>query len=59
MWLVVSAIAALISTKAWIDKPGKNYYAQLSMGLWALTAMIFVDHVIVGSLKALKEISLR
>ena len=46
MWLVVSAIAALISTKAWIDKPGKNYYAQLSMGLWALTAMIFVDHVI-------------
>ena len=43
MWLVVSAIAALIATGAWI---GKNYYGQLSFGLWALTAMISVYHVI-------------
>lgn len=46
MWLVVSAIAALIATGAWIHRPGKNYYGQLSIGLWALTAMILVDHVI-------------
>lgn len=46
MWLVVSAIAALIATGAWIHRPGKNYYSQLSIGLWALTAMISVDHVI-------------
>lgn len=46
MWLIVSAIAALAATGAWINRPGKNYYGHLAMGLWALTAMIFVDHVI-------------
>lgn len=46
MWLVVSAIAALIVTGAWIHRPGKNYYGQLSIGLWTLTVMISVDHVI-------------
>lgn len=46
MWLIVSAIAALAVTGAWINRPGKNYYGQLSIGLWGLTTMIFVDHVI-------------
>lgn len=46
MWLIIAAICALIATFAWIKNPTKNRYGYLSMAFWALTAMIFVDHVI-------------
>ncbi|MBE6522445.1 MAG: hypothetical protein E7Z62_04885 [Thermoplasmata archaeon] len=46
MWLVIAAICALVATFAWINKPGVNRYGHLALAFWALTAMIFVDHVI-------------
>ncbi len=46
MWLVIAAICALAMTFAWIKKPGKNRYGQISLAFWALTFMIFIDHVV-------------
>ena len=46
MWLVIAAICALTATFAWINRPGVNRYSHLALAFWALTAMVFVDHVI-------------
>lgn len=46
MWLIIASVCALITTFAWINAPKKNRYGQLSMAFWALSFMIFVDHVI-------------
>jgi hypothetical protein len=47
MWLLISAIAGLVTTQFWLREPaGKYRLGQLAMVFWALTAMIFVDHVI-------------
>jgi len=46
MWLVTSLIAAVSATIAWRLVP-KNYRMDiLSIMLWGLTAMIFVDHIL-------------
>ena len=46
MWLVIASIFALVATYSWINTPGKNRNGQLALAFWALTFMIFVDHVI-------------
>ncbi|MGN0098844.1 MAG: hypothetical protein ACI38Y_05935 [Candidatus Methanomethylophilaceae archaeon] len=47
MWLIVSAVAALVATAAWAVVPrGKYRLGGLSLAFWGLTFMIFVDHVI-------------
>ena len=47
MWLIIAALAAVISTMAWIiSKTNKYRLAELSMAFWALTIMVFIDHTI-------------
>ena len=47
MWLIVIAVAAVISTALWYTKDLENHYRlnTLSMILWGTTIMVFVDHV--------------
>mgnify|MGYP000891920199 CR=1 FL=1 len=45
MWLVIFAISALIATGIYLFQTQKYYTGQLSLGLWALTACVFADHV--------------
>ena len=46
MWLLIASIFALVATYSWINNPGKNRNGTLALAFWALTFMIFVDHVI-------------
>lgn len=45
MWLVIFAIAALITTGVYLFQTQKYHMGYLSLGLWALTVCIFIDHV--------------
>ena len=47
MWLVVLAVAAVVSTALWYVKDVENGYklSHLSLILWGTTIMVFVDHV--------------
>jgi hypothetical protein len=45
MWLVIFAISALIATGIYLFHTQKYYLGYLSLGLWALTACIFIDHL--------------
>lgn len=45
MWLITSAIAAVISTALWYFKDDGRYKLHiLSLIFWGATIMIFVDH---------------
>lgn len=46
MWLLMSAVAAICATYAWLKRPGKDRLAPLSMAFWGLTTCVFVDHVL-------------
>jgi len=46
MWLVVSLIAAIIVTIFWFEAPKKYRLNYLSLMLWGLSVMIFVDHIL-------------
>ncbi|MGE4577132.1 MAG: hypothetical protein AB7D42_01185 [Candidatus Methanomethylophilaceae archaeon] len=45
MWLVIFAISALVTTGLYLFRTQKYYMGHLSLGLWALTACVFLDHV--------------
>jgi hypothetical protein len=46
MWLVISSIAAIAATAAWIRAPKKYALGSLSLMLWGLSLMVLVDHVL-------------
>lgn len=47
MWLLVLAMAAVLSTAVWYSKAENDVYMLklLSLILWGATIMVFVDHV--------------
>lgn len=47
MWLIMTALAALIATAVWYTKAPEDKYklGLLSLILWGATLMWFVDHV--------------
>jgi hypothetical protein len=45
MWLVIFAISTLVTTGIYLFQTQKHNLGYLSLGLWALTACVFVDHV--------------
>lgn len=46
MWLITSAVAAIAATAVWTYAPKKYRLDQLSLMLWGLTVMVFVDHAL-------------
>ena len=45
MWLIILAIAAVISTALWYFKDDGRYRLEiLSLIFWGATVMVFVDH---------------
>ncbi len=48
MWLILTALAAIISTAVWyINSPGDKYkLGLLSLMFWGATIMWLIDHVI-------------
>ena len=45
MWLIASAIAAIIATTLWYFKDDGRYKLEvLSLIFWGTTIMVFVDH---------------
>jgi len=48
MWLIITAVAAIIATIIWyIKSPGDNYkLGILSLFFWGATIMWLVDHII-------------
>ncbi len=46
MWLIISCVAAIAATAAWSYAPKRYKLGNLSLMLWGLTIMVFVDHVL-------------
>lgn len=46
MWLVVSLIAAIVVTMFWFVAPKMYKLNYLTLMLWGLSVMIFVDHIL-------------
>jgi hypothetical protein len=46
MWLIISFMAALAATAAWIMAPKKYKLESLSLMLWGLALMVLADHVL-------------
>ena len=46
MWLIISSIAAIAATAAWIRTPKRYNLGYLSLMLWGLALMVLVDHVL-------------
>jgi hypothetical protein len=44
MWLIISAVAAMCVTAVYLFVSEKYKLELLAIGLWGLTACIFVDH---------------
>jgi len=44
MWLIISAMAALIVTAVYLFYSDKYRIGTLSLALWGLTVCIFIDH---------------
>jgi len=46
MWLIISTIAAIAATAAWIRTPKRYNLGSLSLMLWGLALMVLADHVL-------------
>ena len=46
MWLITSFVAAIAVTAVWVFAQKKYQLGFLSLMLWGLTIMVFVDHVL-------------